>query len=115
MIHGSNPILDGNQFSIEFSDADGRRLLVIVPTIIMRDYLPLLVKAVAPRAPASATSTFFRIPKTWRTGTTASYPLVLLLINDEEPIGFSPKGARDLADELVQLATSSDARVRTAQ
>jgi hypothetical protein len=47
-IVGSGTILDGDQFSIEFCAADGEQLLVIVPTIIMRDYLPVLEKAVPP-------------------------------------------------------------------
>ena len=47
-IENSGPIVDGNRFLIEFSGSDDERLFVIVPTIIMRDYLITLEKVVPP-------------------------------------------------------------------
>jgi hypothetical protein len=102
-IVGSSTILDGDQFSIEFCAADGERLLVIVPTIIIRDYLPVLEKAVPPE-PAPARTSFFRLVETWVTGKSASYPLVCLKFNDDQPLALQPDDARQLAAELMDLA-----------
>ena len=114
-INGSKSISDGNQFLIEFSDADGKRFVMIVPTIVMRDYLPILEKAVRPGKSASAKTGFFRLPRTWQTGTSRSYPFVLLGLNDEEPFGLSPEEARELAGELIEGAKAVDSRSQTAQ
>jgi hypothetical protein len=115
MINGSSSTSGGNQFLIEFADADGRRFVIIVPTIVMRDYLPILEKAVRPGASASAKTGFFRLPRTWRTGTSRSYPFVLLGLNDEETFGLSPDEARELAGELIEGAKEVDSRSQTAQ
>ena len=114
-INGSKSISDGNQFVIEFSDADGRRFVMIVPTIVLRDYLPILEKAVRPGESASAKTGFFRLPRTWRTGTSWSYPFVLLGLNDEEPFGLNPEEARELARGLIEGAKEVDSRSQTAQ
>lgn len=57
---GSSAILDGSQFSIAFSSTEGEELLVIVPTIIMRDWLQVLQKVVPPSSSASATTSFIQ-------------------------------------------------------
>jgi hypothetical protein len=114
-INDSKSISDGNQIAIEFSDADSRRFLMIVPTIVLRDYLPVLEETVRPAEPASATTGFFRFPQTWKTGTSRSYPFVLLGLNDEEPFGLSPEEARELAAELIEGAKEVDSRSQTAQ
>ena len=90
-INGSKSISGGNQFLIEFSDANDRRFVIIVPMIVMRDYLPILEKAVRPGQSASARTGFFRLPRTWKTGTSRSYPFVLLGLNDEELLGSALK------------------------
>jgi hypothetical protein len=102
-IVGSSTILDGDQFSIKFCAADGEQLLVILPTIIMRDYLPVLEKAVPPAAAPTKTS-FFRLTKTWATVKPASYALVCLKFDDDEPLALHPDDARQLAAELIELA-----------
>jgi len=66
-IRSSGTILDGDQFSIEFVGADGESLLVIAPTVIIRDYLPILEKEVPARSPGSASTSYFRRPETWGT------------------------------------------------
>ena len=114
-INGSKSTSDGNQFVIEFSDADGKRFLMMVPTIVLYDYLPVLEEAVRPAEPASATTGFFRFLQTWKTGTSRSYPFVLLGLNDEEPFGLSPEEARELAAELIEGAKEVDSRSQTAQ
>jgi hypothetical protein len=114
-INGSTSTSGGNQFLIEFSDADGKRFVIIVPTIVMRDYLPILDEAVRPGASGSAKTGFFRLPRTWETGTSRSYPFVLLGLNDEEPFGLSPEEARELAGELIEGAKEVDSRSQTAQ
>ena len=68
-IRGSSTILDGDQFSIEFVGADGESLLVIAPTVIVRDYLPVLQSAIPPRSATSASTAFFGLAETWGTGT----------------------------------------------
>jgi hypothetical protein len=113
-INGSSSTSGGNQFQIEFSDADGRRFVIIVPTIILRDYLPVLAEAVGPGESASATTGFFRLPRTWITGTSRSYPFVLLGLNDGAPFGLSPEEARKLAGELIEGAKEVDSRSQTA-
>ena len=114
-INGSKSTSAGHQFVIEFSDADGKRLMIIIPTIVMRDYLPILEKAVRPGESASAKTGFFRLTRTWKTGTSRSYPFVLLGLNDEEPFGLSPEEARELAGELIEGAKEVDSRSQTAQ
>jgi hypothetical protein len=114
-INGSKSTSDGNQFVIEFSDADGRRFLMIVPTIVLRDYLPVLEEAVRPGESATATTGFFRLLRTWKTGTSRSHASVLLGLNDEEPFGLSPEEARELAGELIERAKEVDSRSQTAQ
>jgi hypothetical protein len=111
-IVGSSTILDGDQFSIEFCTADGEQLLVIVPTIIMRDFLPVLGKAVPPVSAPTKTS-FFRIAKTWVTGKPASYPLVCLKFDDDEPLALHHGDARELAAELIDLAKEVETRSQT--
>lgn len=112
-IVGSGTILDGDQFSIEFCAADGEQLLVIVPTIIMRDYLPVLEKAVPPASAPGKTS-FFRLVKKWVTGKPASSPLVCLKFNDDEPLALQLDDARQLAAELIGLAQEVETRSHTA-
>lgn len=114
IIVGSSPILDGSQFSIEFSRTNGESLLVIVPTVIMRDYLPILQKVVPPRSPESASTSFMRLPETWVTGTAASNPLVCVKFNDEPPWALHPEQARQLAAELIERAEHVEARSQTA-
>jgi hypothetical protein len=114
-INGSKSISGGNKFVIEFSDADDRRFVIIVPMIVMRDYLPILEKAVRPGQSSSATTGFFRLPRIWKTGTSRSYPFVLLSLNDEELFGLSPEEARELAGELIEGAKEVDSRSQTAQ
>jgi hypothetical protein len=112
-IVGASTILDGDQFSIEFCAADGEQLLVIVPTLIMRDYLPVLEKAVPP-ASAPAKTSFFRLVQRWSTAIPASYPLVCLKFNDDEPVALHPDEARQLAAELIDLAKEAETRSHTA-
>jgi hypothetical protein len=100
-INGSKSMSNGNQFVIEFSDADGKRFVIIVPTIVMRDYLPILEKALRPDASASEKSGFFRVSPTWKAGTSRSYPFVLL--------------DRELAGELIEGAKEVDTRSQTTQ
>jgi hypothetical protein len=114
-INGSKLISNCNQFAIEFSDVDGKPFVIIVPTIVMRDYLPILEKAVRPGASASAKTGFFCLPRTWKAGTTRSYPFVLLSLNDEQPFGLSPEDARELAEQLIEGAEEIDSRSQTAQ
>jgi hypothetical protein len=114
-INGSKSTSTGNQFVIEFSDADGKRFLMIVPTIVLRDYLPVLEEAVRPGESANATTGFFRLLQTWKAGTSRSYPFVLLGLNDEAPFGLSPEEARELAGELIEGANEVDSRSQTEQ
>jgi hypothetical protein len=108
-IVGSSTILDGNQFSFEFRAADGEQLLVVVPTIIIRDYLPVLEKAVPPASTPAKTS-FFRIAEKWATAMPASYPLVCMKFDDDEPVALHPEDARLLATELIDLAKEVETR-----
>jgi hypothetical protein len=111
----SKSLSDGNQFVIGFSDAKGKRFLVIVPTIVLRDYLPVLEKTMRPSKPASATSGFFQLTRMWKAGTSRSYPFVLLGLNDEQPFGLGPEEARELARGLIEGAKEVDNRSQTAQ
>jgi hypothetical protein len=108
-ILGSSTILDGNQFSFAFRDANGEELLVTVPTIIVRDYLPSLEKAVPPASAPTKTSCF-QLVETWATAKPASYPLVCLKFDDEVPLALHPEDARELAQELIDLAKEVEAR-----
>ena len=114
-ITGSSLISDGNQLVIDFYDADGKPFMMTMPTIVMRDYLPILEKAVRPDKSASPKTGFFRIPQTWKAGTSRTYPFVLLGLNDEEPFGLSPEEARELAGQLIEEAKEVDSRSQTAQ
>ena len=114
-INGSKAISNGNQFMIEFSDADGKRFLMIVPTIILRDYLPVLEEAVGPGESASATTGFFRLHQPWTISTSRSYSLVVLSLSDAVPFGLSPEEARELAGKLIEGATEVDSRSQTVQ
>jgi hypothetical protein len=110
-IVGSDTTAD-SRFSIEFASVDGERLLVIVPTIIMRDYLPVLGKAVPSSAPTM--TSFFRTVTTWRVGKSPSYPFVCLKFNDDVPLGLSPEDARELAAELTDRAKKVETRFHRA-
>jgi hypothetical protein len=114
-IRGSSKILDESKFSIEFLDQHGTPLLVVLPTLIIRDYLPVLDEKLSEPSPGSATSSFFRVPETWRTATTVSYPYVLLLFGKDVPVAISAEDARELASELVELAEEIETRVHGFQ
>jgi hypothetical protein len=113
-ITGSGPILDGNEYSIEFSGADGEHHLVIVPTTIMRDYLPILEKLVPPSSTDSPSTAFFRIAKTWEAGTAREYSFVVLKFDDEPPVALTPEESRELAKQLIEGAETIDTRLRVA-
>lgn len=104
----ARPIVDGNRFLFEFSGADDERLFVIVPTIIMRDFLITLEKVVPP----SSTS-FIRIPKSWTTTIGETIPFVCLIFDDEPPLALQPNEARMLAAELVESAKVIENRPTT--
>jgi hypothetical protein len=104
----SRPILDGNRFLIEFSGANEERLFVFVPTIIMRDYLIALEKAVPP----SSTS-LIRVPKSWATAIGETIPYVCLIFDHEPPLALQPNEARMLAAELVESAKVIENRPTT--
>jgi hypothetical protein len=114
-IRGSSKILDGSKFSIELCDQHGTPLRVILPTLIIRDYLPVLDEKLSEPSPASATSSFFRVPGTWGTATSASYPYVLLRFGNDVPVAVSAGDARELASELVELAQKIETRVHSFQ
>jgi hypothetical protein len=107
-IENSRPILDDSQFVIEFSGVDGERLFVIVPTIIMRDYLITLERVVPP----SSTS-LIRVPKSWATAIGETIPFVCLIFDDEPPLALQPNEARMLAAELVESAEVIENRPTT--
>ena len=113
-IVGSGPILDGSIYSIEFSGADGEAFIVTMPTIIIRDYLPMFQRLVPPASPTSPPTSYVRIPKTYKTATAASTPFVCVIFDDDPPLGLSPEHARQLAGELFERAEDVDARSITA-
>src|SRR5436190_92771 len=47
-IVGASTILSGDEFSLVFRAADSEQLLVTVPTVIIRDFLPVLEQTVPP-------------------------------------------------------------------
>jgi hypothetical protein len=110
----SGPILDGSTYSIEFSNADGESHIVTMPTIIIRDHLPMLQKLVPPASPASPATWYVRIPKTYKTATAVSTPFVCVIFDDDPPLGLSPERARQLAGELFERAEDVDTRSITA-
>ena len=113
-IVGSGPILDGSIYSIEFAGANGEEHIVTIPTIIIRDYLPMFQKLVPPASPKSPPTGYFHIPKTYKTAAAASTPFVCVMFDDDPPpLGFSPEDARQLAGELLELAEGIDARSNT--
>jgi len=114
-IRGSSPILDGSRFSIDFSDQNGASLRVVVPTIIMRDYLSVLQQKLSPPLPGSPKTGFFWIPQTWRTAISNSYPFVLLLFDDHQPIGIYSQQAREVAVELLEGAEQIENRSHSTQ
>jgi hypothetical protein len=113
-IVGSGPILDGSIYSIEFAGADGEAHIVTIPTIIIRDYLPMFRKLVPPASPTSPPTSYFHIPKIYKTATAASSPFVCVRFDNDPPLGLSPERARQLAGELLELAEDIDARSITA-
>jgi hypothetical protein len=112
-IVGSSPVLDGATFSMQYLDADGETLTVVVPTVVMRDYLPVLREALPPSSPDAASTGFIRIPKTWRTGTTRSKPFVIINFNDETPWALDSEGARELAAQLIEWTELLETRSQT--
>lgn len=114
-IRGSSPILDGRRFSIDFSDQDGVSLRVIVPTLIMHDYLSVLEKQLPQPLSGTAKTAFFRLPQTWGTATSDGYRFVLLFFDDELPIAVDSRDARTLAGELLQLAEQIENRCHSTQ
>jgi hypothetical protein len=113
-IVASVAIRDGSRFSIEFVGLDSERLLVVVPTTIMRDYLPVLEKAVPPSSSAPTMTSFFQAVTTWTAGKAMSLPFVLLKVDDDVPLGLSPQDARELAAELIDHAKEIETRLHTA-
>jgi hypothetical protein len=114
-IVGSEPISNGDRFVLAFASAGGERFEVTVPTIVMRDYVPILQKTLSKGSNQQQHSSFVRIPTTWRTATTASYPLVCVVFDEDEPVALSPEDARDLAAELLEHAKRVEARPRSVQ
>jgi hypothetical protein len=98
-IENSGPIVDGNRFLIEFSGSDDERLFVILPTIIMRDYLITLEKVVPP-----SSISLIRSPKSWAMAIGETIPFVCLIFDGEPPLALQPNEARMLAAELVESA-----------
>jgi hypothetical protein len=101
-ILGSSPIQDGKQFSIRLLAPDGGEILLILPTTVVRDYLPVLQKMVPPESPKTSKPCFFRVPRSWRTSVTASHPFVCLHIDEEPPIALACPHALQLAAELIK-------------
>ena len=113
-INGSKSFSDGNQFVIEFSDANGKQFVIIVPTIVLRDYLPVFEKTMRPFSPRPQRQGSFNLPERGRR-TIRSYPFVLLGLNDEQPFALGPEEARELARRLIEGAKEVDNRSQTAQ
>lgn len=108
-IVGASTILNGDQFLLEFRTADSEQLLVTVPTVIIRDFLPVLKKTVPPVSAPTKTSAC-QIVEAWATGTPASFPFVCLKFDDDVPVAISPEAARELAKELVDRAREVENR-----
>jgi hypothetical protein len=86
---------------------------VVIPTIVLQDYMPVLQKVLPPRSSDAATA-MIRLPAEWGTAPAHSFPYVCLFFNDDPPLGFSPDDARQLAAELMEGAKKIEERVQTA-
>jgi hypothetical protein len=104
MINRSNPTLDENHFAIEFSSAAGDPFLLTIPTVVIRDYLPILEKQLTSPPASSSTTSFFRVTTTWSTALPAQNPFVVVKFDRDEPLGFSADDARCLARDLLDKA-----------
>ena len=112
-IVGSASDPDSDQFSIQFLNREGESLLVTIPKVIMRDYLPLLQHALPSDPPGSVTTSYIRIPSDWKTALARASSHVCLVCSDDPPLGFSPQDARRLAEQLIEGAKKIEARPKT--
>jgi hypothetical protein len=113
-ILGSSPVSDSTKYSIEFSDANGELLRLIVPRIIMWDFLPVAFHQLEPFSVPGSSTSFCRMVKTVHTGTTRSFPFVCVSFNNDQPLVLPPEKARQLAEELNELAEKVESRAPPA-
>jgi hypothetical protein len=105
----SGPILDGNTFSIVFSDSANAQLRVNLPIKVISNYIPKLQKLFVPM-PTSPTTSFVRIIDAWKTETMESDAFVCVALDNDEAVGLSPASARQLAAELIERAKEVESR-----
>jgi hypothetical protein len=103
---------DGTRTLLELSNAASESLIVSFPTDMLIDYLPTLEQLFD--RPSSAKHSLIRIPEKWRTAIARTRKCVVLVVDDDRPIGFSPEDARELAGELINGANKIEERRRTA-
>jgi hypothetical protein len=97
-------------FVIEFASMIGDSLLVKVPPIIMRDYLPILQKQLPAPTKASQRTSFCKIVRESKIAIPASYQYVCVAFDDDEPQALTTTDARRLAVDLMEAAEKVDAR-----
>jgi len=89
-------------------------LVVIVPTVLIRDYLPILQKVIPPSSPEAPATGFYRRVEKWETKTTTIHHFVPLRFNGDIPLALSLEDARQLAADLVERAKEVEAMLQTA-
>jgi hypothetical protein len=97
-------------FVIEFASMTGDWLLVTVPPIIMRDYLPILREQLSPPSKASPKTSYFKIVRASKIVAPANYPYVCVVFDGDKPRAVTTTVARLLAKDLVKVADKVDSR-----
>jgi hypothetical protein len=98
------------RFVIEFATVTGEPLLVTVPPIIMRDYLPILREQLPPPSKASSKTSFFKVVRESKITALASYPYVCVVFDRDEPRALTTTVAHLLAKDLVTVAEEVESR-----
>ena len=99
-----------SKFVLVFSSETGEDLSVIVPSVVMRDYLPILRKELPDPTKHEPRTSFIRVPETWSTATTRNHPYVCVIFDKDQPIALTPENARELAGELLAGANKHSLR-----
>jgi hypothetical protein len=100
----SGPLSDGTQYGIEFSDGKGQTQQVIVPSADIWDLLPQAFDDLKQFFVPQAVLSDYQPVQTVLTGFDRGYSLVYVGFNGGRPYAIGSEQARQLADELNELA-----------
>lgn len=110
-ISASGGFFGGARYAIDFSDARGGSFRVILPAIIVWDFLPAALSQLSPVFLAEETTTSFcRIVENVNTAAPSDSCFVHITFDTDQSLAMTPSKARQLAEELKKLAQKVEGR-----